>query len=153
MLNNKKVKNATSIEIDGINFRSKLESYCYRKLKELGVEFSYEEVKVDLISSLNFNKIRAFHPVQSGKKKGEWQEIFKINKKTYTPDFIIPNHNGYYVVVEIKGFSNDDYPTKRKLFLSYLENEFDNTDVKPVFLEPHNIRQVDLCIEFIKNLE
>lgn len=152
-MKNKRVKNAQITEYDGKRFRSKLEVYCYKKLVELGVEFYYEEVKVDLISSLSFNRIRAFHPVKSGRRKGEWQEIFKINKKTYTPDFVIPNYLGYYIVIEAKGAENDDFPTKRKLFLSYLEEEFGNVDIKPIYLEPHNNNQVNICIEFIKNLE
>lgn len=152
MSENKRVKNAQITEYNGIKFRSKLEVYCYKKLVELGVDFCYEEVKVDLISSLAFNRVRAFMPVESGKRRGEWQEIFKINKKSYTPDFIIPNYLGYYIVIECKGFSNTDYPTKRKLFLSYLEEEFGNIDIKPIYLEPHNQRQINLCIEFIKGL-
>lgn len=152
-MENKRVKNATRVFYDDKWFRSKLEVYCYKKLVELGVEFYYEEVKVDLISSLSFNRIRAFHPVKSGRRKGEWQEIFKINKKTYTPDFVIPNYLGYYIVIEAKGAENDDFPTKRKLFLSYLEEEFGNVDIKPIYLEPHNNNQVNICIEFIKNLE
>ena len=150
---NARVKNATVTEYDGRSFRSKLEVYCYKKLVELGVEFCYEEVKIDLISSLSFSRVRAFHPIKSGKRKGEWQEIFKINKKSYTPDFVIPDYKGYYIIIETKGFENDDFSSKRKLLLSKLEDEFGNIDLKPIYLEPHNQRQVNLCIEFIKNLE
>jgi hypothetical protein len=151
-MENKRVKNAQATEYDGKKFRSKLEVYCYKKLVELGVDFCYEEVKIDLISSLSLNRVRAFHPVKSGKRKGEWQEVFKINKKTYTPDFIIPNYLGYYMVIECKGFENDDFSSKRKLLLAHLEEEFDNIEVKPIYLEPHNQKQVNICIEFIKSL-
>ena len=153
MIENRRVKNAQITEYDGKKFRSKLEVYCYKKLVELGVEFYYEEVKFDLISSLSLNKVRAFYPVKSGKHKGEWQEIFKINKKKYTPDFVIPNYLGYYILIETKGFENDDFGSKRKLLLSKLEDEFGNIDIKPIYLEPHNQKQVNICIEFIKNLE
>ena len=151
-MENKRVKNAQITEYDGIKFRSKLEVYCYKKLVELGVDFSYEGVKFDLIPSLSLNRVLAFYPIKSGKRKGEWQEVFKINKKTYTPDFIIPNYLGYYIAIEAKGAENDDFPTKRKLFLSHLEEEFGNVDVKPIYLEPHNQRQVNICIDFIKSL-
>lgn len=152
MSENKRVKNAQITEYNGIKFRSKLEVYCYKKLVELGVDFCYEEVKVDLISSLAFNRVRAFMPVHSGKRKGEWQEFFKINKKTYTPDFVIPNYLGYYIVIECKGMENDDWNSKRKLFLSYLEDEFDNIQIKPIYLEPHSQKHINLCMEFIKEL-
>lgn len=149
---NRRVKNANPTEYNGIQFRSKIEVYCYKELEKMGVDFTYEKVKVDLISALAFNRVRAFYPVNSGKRKGEWQEVFKMNKKSYTPDFVI-NYRNYYIVIEVKGMMNDDFPTKRKLFLAYLEEEFGNIDIKPIYLEPHNNKQVNLCIEFIKNLE
>lgn len=152
-MGNARVKNAQVTEYDGKVFRSKLEVYCYKKLVELGVEFSYEGVKFDLIPSLSLNRVRAFHPFKSGKRKGEWKEVFKISKKTYTPDFIIPNYRGHYIAIEAKGCENDDFATKRKLFLSLLEEEFGNTDIKPIYLEPHNQRQINLCMDFIKSLE
>ena len=151
-MENKRVKNAQITEYDGIKFRSKLEVYCYKKLVELGVDFSYEGVKFDLIPSLSLNRVRAFYPVKSGKKKGQWQEVFRVNKKTYTPDFMIPNYLWHYIAIEAKGAENDDFASKRKLFLSHLEEEFGNVDVKPIYLEPHNQRQVNICIDFIKSL-
>lgn len=37
-----KVKNATPNIYDGIKFRSKLETYTYKKLKEANIEAGYE---------------------------------------------------------------------------------------------------------------
>ena len=39
-----KVKNATPNEYDGIKFRSKLETYTYKKLKEAKIKADYERV-------------------------------------------------------------------------------------------------------------
>lgn len=151
MAGNARVRNAQVTEYDGKTFRSKLEVYCYKKLVELGIEFSYEGVRFDLIPSLSLNRVRAFHPIKSGRRKGEWQEVFKINKKTYTPDFIIPNYNGYYIILECKGMENDDWGSKRKLFLSYIENNLN--EIKPIFMEPHNHNQINICIDFIRSLQ
>ena len=45
---NKKVRNATKQEIDGIVFRSKLEAYTYQKLKEAGISAEYEQHRYTL---------------------------------------------------------------------------------------------------------
>ena len=42
MSKNKKISNATELEYEGIKFRSKLEVYCYKRLKEEGLSFKYE---------------------------------------------------------------------------------------------------------------
>ena len=42
---NKKVKNATPIQIDGISFKSKLEGYVYSRLKEEKLKAEYEPIK------------------------------------------------------------------------------------------------------------
>lgn len=80
---NKKVRNATPLIYDGINFKSKLEVYCYQKLKEHNIEASYEGQKFVLLDSFEFN--------------GE-----KIRQMTYTPDFI----NDRFII-ECKGKAND----------------------------------------------
>lgn len=146
---NKKVKNAKEIEFDGIQFRSRLELFTYKKLIENNFDFKYEGVKITIIPSYFLEKTRVFYPVESGKRKNEWQEVFKINQKTYTPDFLV-EHKNYKIFIECKGFGNDDWNSKRKLFLKYLE-EIDD-EFTYVFMEPHNNRHVLECIEFINSL-
>ena len=45
---NKKVRNATIISYSGITFKSKLELYCYKKLTEFNIKFTYEERTFEL---------------------------------------------------------------------------------------------------------
>ena len=149
---NKKIKNAKGVDYNEIHFRSNLEVFCYKKLIELGIDFEYEKIKADLIPAFDLISTRAFYPIESGKNKGTWREVEKVNKKSYTPDFVM-NYLNYYIVIECKGFANDDYPTKRKLYLSHLESKFKGSDLHPIFLEPHSQKQINLCIDFIKNLE
>ena len=58
---NKKVKNATKVEVDGIKFRSKLEAYTYKKLKDANIPAEYETYRYELLPSFLYNnkKIRA----------------------------------------------------------------------------------------------
>ena len=48
---NKKVINATPTVFDNINFRSKLEVYTYKALKENKLKAEYEPIKFELVPS------------------------------------------------------------------------------------------------------
>ena len=82
-MSNKKVKNATPLEYDGINFKSKLEMYCYKLLKENQIPVEYENVKFQILEPFVYNDE-------------------KIRGMTFLPDFV-----GDTFVVECKGFMND----------------------------------------------
>ena len=148
MSENVKVKNAKKVEYDGIKFDSALEVFTYKQLKLLGVDFSYAGIVFEIIPALTLNKTIALWPNASGADKKTLKLRTSVQRKTYTPDFTF-NYNGRFISIECKGFFNDDGPTKRKLYLEYLEQSGDNC----VYLEPHSQRQVLECIEFIKNLE
>lgn len=64
-----KVRNATPNIYDGIKFRSKLETYTYKKLKEAGIDAEYESTHFELIPKFEYN--------------GE-----KVRAMTYLPDFV-----------------------------------------------------------------
>lgn len=93
-----KIKNATSIEMDGIKFRSKLEAYFYKKQKEAGFNFEYENETYTIIEKFEF--------------QGE-----KIRPITITPDF---QDNQRRIIIEIKGFANESFPLRWKLFKRHL---------------------------------
>ena len=50
----KKVRNATPNEYDGIKFRSKLETYTYKKLKEANIIADYEMHRYQLLPAFTF---------------------------------------------------------------------------------------------------
>ena len=81
-----KIRNASKIIYDNIEFKSKLELYCYSKLKENSILSEYEKHTFELIPS--FKSTTSFEP---GKEKGI--SIIKeknnsIRRMTYTPDFV-----------------------------------------------------------------
>ena len=121
---NKKVKNATPTEKDGIKFRSKLEVYTYDKLKEYNILFKYESERFNLIPSFLFN----------GKK---------IRPATYLPDF-----TGKNFIIECKGYKTDSWPLREKLFKYKL---FLTQDKRQFFIV-HNKKEVEECIKKIQNL-
>lgn len=110
-----KVRNATPNIYDGIKFRSKLETYTYKKLKEAGIDAEYESTHFELIPKFEYN--------------GE-----KIRAMTYLPDFV-----GKNFIIECKGLVTDSFPLRWKIFKYYLKQE--NKDYK-LFLV-RNQKQVD----------
>ena len=110
-----KVRNATPNIDDGIKFRSKLETYTYKKLKEAGIDAEYESTHFELIPKFEYN--------------GE-----KVRAMTYLPDFV-----GKNFIIECKGLVTDSFPLRWKIFKYYLKQE--NKDYK-LFLV-RNQKQVD----------
>lgn len=95
---NKKVINATKVTIDGIKFRSKLEAYTYRRFKQEGFNFRYEEVTYTILEKFEYmgEKIRAIKRI---------------------PDFIDSDNK---IIIEVKGHATPEYLLKQKLFKHYL---------------------------------
>lgn len=118
-----KVRNATPNIYDGIKFRSKLETYTYKKLKEAGIDAEYESTHFELIPKFEYN--------------GE-----KVRAMTYLPDFV-----GKNFIIECKGLVTDSFPLRWKIFKYYLKQE--NKDYK-LFLV-RNQKQVDAMIDELKN--
>lgn len=121
---NKKIKNATPIEADGIKFRSKLELYTYKKLKEANIVTEYEQHKYELLPAFVFH----------GKK---------IRAMTYLPDFV-----GKGFIIECKGFANDAFPLRKKLFEFWLSVHEPETQYHVVRTQ----KEVDQLVETLKSL-
>lgn len=121
-LENKKIKNATKIELDGISFRSKLEAFTYKALKEAGIHTEYEQHRYELLPKFKYKE----------------QTIRAI---TYLPDFV-----GKDFVIECKGFANDAWANREKLFKYYLSIHEPNTS----FYIVRTQKQVKELIELLK---
>ena len=117
-----RVKNATPNIVDGIKFRSKLESYTYKKLKEANIYADYEQHRYELLPAFEF----------SGKK---------IRAITYLPDFV-----GHDFIIECKGFPNEAWPLREKLFKYYMNRFLPNNR----FYLVHTQKEVDAMIDELK---
>lgn len=145
MSENKKIKNASPLEYDGISFKSKLEKMAYQTLRENNLPVEYEPKK--------FIIWEGFKPTVPFYDKDRATRMLKLDEKrlismSYTPDFII-KHNGYFVIIEMKGALNDTYPIKRKMFRKWLEDN----EPKSIYFEIYTKRQLLQAIEIIKNLQ
>ncbi|NBK96476.1 MAG: DUF1064 domain-containing protein [Erysipelotrichia bacterium] len=118
-----KVNNATPNEFDGIKFKSKLETYTYQKLQENGIHAVYEGERFTLIPAFNYQNEA-------------------VRAMTYLPDFV-----GKDFVIECKGFGNDAFPLRWKIFKYTLFQQKANYKLYLV----KNKKDVDQLIENLKN--
>jgi len=93
---NKKVRNATPLDYNGISFKSKLEVYTYQQLTKFKIEANYEPIKFTIIEPFQYDEE-------------------KVRAMTYTPDFV-----GDDFVIECKGWANDAFPLRWKIFKYFL---------------------------------
>ena len=138
---NKKVQNATAKVYKGIKFRSKLELFTYMKLEDAGIKSLYEKKKYILLQGFHY-EAECYEP---DKRKGYVDNTKKVRDITYTPDFVDPNGKW---IIEVKGYANDVFPIKWKMFKNHLMQ----LDDPPVLYLPKNQGQVLQTIELIKNL-
>lgn len=122
---NKKVKNATPTEYDGIQFKSKLEAFTYKALKDNKIQVEYEPTKYILLPGFKFNDT-------------------VIRPMTYTPDFI-----GANFIIECKGRPNDVFPYKWKWFKWHMVQN--GLDLQYHLFLVHNQKEVKSMIDSLIN--
>lgn len=119
---NGRVKNAQPNVYEGIKFRSKLETYTYKKLKEANIFAEYEPTHFELIPKFEY--------------QGE-----KVRAMAYLPDFV-----GKDFIIECKGLIGDSFPLRWKIFKYTLMKQNSNYKLYLV----RNQKQVDELIKKLK---
>jgi hypothetical protein len=123
-------------------YRSGLELYCAMKLTECMVAFEYESQSFVLVEAFNFDS--------KEKWRKKWQDVFKVNKVSYKPDFLIKKRNHVFVI-ETKGMRTPDFDIRWKLFKQWITNQSDY--VYHLYL-PSNQKEVDdTIINIIEQLK
>lgn len=141
---NKKIINASPLEYDGISFKSKLEKMAYQTLKEQGFPVLYEPKK--------FIIWEGFRPNVPFYNKDASTRMLKMDSKkvidiSYTPDLMF-EYNNHLIIIEMKGFENNTYPLKKKMFRKWLESNYPNS----IYFEIFTKKQLLQAIDIIKNL-
>ena len=141
----KKTSNGKHLKIDGIEFKSSLEVYCYKELKKAGINFKYEPTSFKLTDDCDmpftvYKKTQKspIHPVKSKRNRGI----------SYTPDFVIYEGKDIVYVIETKGFANESFSIRVKLWYNYCIKNLPK--LKAYFL-PSNQKEVDFCMNTITN--
>lgn len=120
--NTRQARDGTPNMLDGIKFKSKLESNTYRVMKEAGIIAKYEPESFTILPAFAFMGL-------------------KVRPITYKPDFIYKDF-----IIECKGFGNDAWPLREKLFKYYLFS----TNSKYKFYVVRNLKEVNELILEIK---
>ena len=141
---NRKIMNASPLEYDGISFKSKLEKMAYQTLKEQGFPVEYEPRK--------FIIWEGFRPNVPFYNKDTDTRMLKLDSKkvidiSYTPDLMF-EYNKHLIIIEMKGFENNTYPLKKKIFRKWLETHRPDS----IYFEIFTKKQLLQAIEIIKSL-
>lgn len=145
-MDNKKIKNATKKEYNGIQFKSLLEVMVYKTLLQKGFEPHYEASKYPIWKGFK-PETPCYKPNKQGILELQNNKIIDI---TYTPDFIFMAPDDKTVIImEIKGFQNDTYPLKEKMFRGYLENLLHIHNQPTIFFQIKNKSQLLEAIDII----
>lgn len=123
-------RGGVSIEADGIQFKSKLELYCHKALLDKGLPSNYEGITFEILPPIIFNY--------------NDQKTKSIRAMKYTPDFV-----GNNFIIECKGYANESFPLRWKIFKHYLYNN----NLKYHLFLPRNQKDVDEVIEKILKLQ
>ena len=127
------------VSYDGITFKSGLEKYMYKALKDANIPCEYENHTFELLPSFTFKNDCIERQANS---KGDF--INRGNKKVlnlkYTPDFI-----GDGFIIETKGRANDAFPLRWKMFKYLMTLMCDNRTL----YKPQSQKECDITIELI----
>lgn len=119
----------------------------YKTLSESGFDVYYEPTKYTIWSG--------FKPIVPFYNKDNKTKLLKLDNKkiidiTYTPDFTIKMDN-MLIIIEAKGFENDCFPMKKKMFRGYLEQLQLDTKKQVLFFEIYTKKQLLQAIQIISD--
>ena len=163
MASNKKIRNATACKTGNITFKSQLEKSVYNTLQQSGFDPQYEPETYVLWDG--FMPITPFYDKESDTQQKKRLEEGNTNKskilvpKTgkitgirYTPDFYF-RYEKLDVYIETKGFENDVFYIKKKMFRHFLDQRFNSTGQHSIFFEIYTKKQLLQAIQIIKDYE
>lgn len=144
-MENRKIKNSTPEEYGDIRFKSKLEVMVYKTLLQHGFEPEYETHTYTIWEG--FRPTVPFYT--RNKAKATILNLKKLINITYTPDFYM-EYQGLKIIIEVKGFENDLFPYKFKMFRKHIEDLPDRENY--LIFEVFTKKQLLEFIQIIKDV-
>ena len=132
--------NSTHVFYDNIEFKSIFEFDVYKFLVENGLCPKYEPQTFVL-----WHGGKTVTPFYNAKTKHLRHYKADLDDISYTPDFVF-EYEGKQVFVEAKGFENDSFPIRKKMFRKYLDENIENA----LFFEVRSILQLNDMIEILR---
>jgi len=141
---NKSRRHSTAVinTYDGIRFKSKLETYCYKWLLKSKLKFKYEPTTFVIQDK---EKV-PFDIHTSTNKKGMHKRSNTVSSISYTPDFVIYNGDDIVAIIETKGRRNESFPLRIKMFFKYAKG---NIPTLKYYFEPSSEKDVDKTMVFL----
>jgi len=127
------------VTIDGIDFKSGLEAYMYKALKEAKIKAEYKGTTFELVPSFDL-KNTIYERQSNGKGEYKNRGNKKILKISYTPDF-----TGRGFIIECKGRANESFPIRWKLFKKYVSERLRGVTL----YKPQNQKECDETVNLI----
>ena len=127
----------------GIDYKSSLEKNMAMILDREGIEFEYEAYKFDLLDSFHF-PVDCYERQANGKGDMINRGNKKVNGISYTPDFV---GDGFYI--ETKGYANESFPLRWKLFKSLLADDPHSLSDVALY-KPQKISECETVVKLIK---
>lgn len=130
------------LSFGGVTYKSSLERTMGILLTEAGIPFQYEPERLQVLEGFDF-------PFESYERQsnGKGDMINRGGKKvlgiTYTPDFI-----GEGFIIETKGYANESFPMRWKLFKKWITEKYSPEDI--VIYKPQKISECEEVVKLIK---
>ena len=131
------------VVIDKIEFKSNLEAYMYKALRDAKIKATYEGITYELIPSFDY-KVTTYERQANGKGEFKNRSGKKIRGINYTPDFI-----GDDFIIECKGRPNESFPIRWKLFKIYVKKNLP----KVTIFKPQNQKECDQTVKAILSIK
>lgn len=161
---NHKIRNATKSHIKGITFKSTLEKTIYNTLLQEGFKPEYEPKTFTLWDG--FTPLIPYYDKETDKQQEKRLIEFPNSSKSkilvlknakiigirYTPDFYF-KYKDVNIYIEAKGFENDVFYIKKKMFVNYLGNLYKEKGIKSMYFEIYTRRQLLQALQIIKDYE
>ena len=138
-----KPKKKRDLNFKGTEYKSGLELTMAKLLDAAKIEFKYEPHSFNLIESFDF-------PFKCYERRGKGDMIDRGGKKVlgikYTPDFV-----GRDFIIETKGFANESFPIRWKLFKQLLAKSEKADPDKLIIYKPQKISECEEVVKLIKH--
>jgi hypothetical protein len=127
----------------GVAYKSGLEKNMAMLLHEAGIDFEYEPKTFEIVESFKFD-FDCYERQANGKGDMINRGRKKVQGIKYTPDFI-----GKGFIIETKGYSNETFPLRWKLFKKMLTENVGNIAPLTIY-KPQKLSECEEVIKLIK---
>jgi len=128
----------------GIAYKSGLEKNMAMLLDAAGIPFEYESKTFEVLEGFKFD-FDCYERQSNGKGDMINRGRKKVQPIKYTPDFI-----GEGFIIETKGYANETFPLRWKMFKKMLTDKIGNRNHSPlVIYKPQKISECEEVVKLI----